>query len=160
MGITLMSANIARIKLRRSRQNRIAASGEIQNQRMRQIHDQARPPAKRQRIHILRGVGSRLPRGTLCCEHRVGNSPLLGRVRMVLLEDTMSIKTITYLVLAAALTLTTLMSCSSTPVDKRRQDTLECTKELIGYDASPTDAYDICHNLYSPTIPPRKSHGQ
>ena len=50
-----------------------------------------------------------------------------------------------YLLIALLLT-----GCVITPVEKRRSRTLDCTKDLIGYDAGALDAYNICKDIYRP----------
>lgn len=41
-----------------------------------------------------------------------------------------------------------LTSCTSTPLQKKRTETLNCVKDLIGNDASPLDSYSICKDVY------------
>lgn len=43
---------------------------------------------------------------------------------------------------------TFLSGCASTPREKRIQRTLDCTKNLIEYDAATLDAYEICKDLH------------
>ena len=51
-----------------------------------------------------------------------------------------------------------LAGCSSTPLEKKRAEVLDCTKDLIGYDAYPVESYKICRDLHSRQ--PRKHEGQ
>jgi hypothetical protein len=54
--------------------------------------------------------------------------------------------------IAALVFLLCFSGCAATLKEQRRSSTLDCTKDLIGYEASPTEAYKICRDLYSPSV--------
>lgn len=41
-----------------------------------------------------------------------------------------------------------LASCASTPREKRKEETLDCVKDLVDHDGSLRDAYGVCKDLY------------
>lgn len=49
-----------------------------------------------------------------------------------------------YLIVVALL----LSACSSTPIEKKRRDVVECTKQLIEYDAETLEAFEVCRQVY------------
>lgn len=47
--------------------------------------------------------------------------------------------------------------CASSPLDKKRNNVLDCTKDLIATDASATEAFEVCRQVYNLNV--KVNHG-
>jgi hypothetical protein len=41
-----------------------------------------------------------------------------------------------------------IVGCSSTPLEKKRKNTIECVKDLMENDAETLDAFSVCRTVY------------
>lgn len=41
-----------------------------------------------------------------------------------------------------------LSGCASTPLEKKRKETIDCVKDLMGNDAETLDAFAVCRQVY------------